>query len=74
MLPVDVISAYIICGAGCLIGAGMMALARPSDALTRGALRLCSLAFVVVGLALLQFIVGAASPGRWTLLAAWKAR
>ncbi len=56
MLQVDVISAYVICGAGSLVGAGVMMLARPDDLRTRNALQICSAAFLVVGAAMLQFL------------------
>ncbi len=70
MLPVDVVSAYIICGAGCLVGAGVMMLARPSDERSRSALRLCGAAFVVLGICLGQFVFGAPVPGDLTVLVA----
>ena len=56
MLQVDVISAYVICGAGSFVGAGVMMLARPADPRTRNALQVCSAAFLVVGAALFHFL------------------
>lgn len=56
MLQIDVISAYVICGAGSFIGAGVMMLARPADPRTRTALQTCSVAFLVIGAALFHFI------------------
>ncbi len=70
MVSIDIVSAYIICGAGSIVGAGVMMLARPSDAPTRRALRICSLAFVIMGLALVQFIAGTAAPSLASLLIA----
>ena len=57
MLQVDVISAYVICGAGSLVGAGVMMLARPADLRTRNALQTCSIAFLVIGAALSHFLL-----------------
>ena len=62
MLQVDVITAYVICGAGSLIGAAMMALAQPDDPRARAGLRTCSWAFVVLGSGLVQLMFGGPVP------------
>lgn len=57
MLQVEVISAYVICGASSFIGAGVMMLARPAELRIRNALQICSAAFLVVGAALFHFLL-----------------
>lgn len=65
MLHVDVLSGYLICGAGSLVGAAMLRIAETSDARSQGAIRLCGWGFVVLGLGLLPAGLGelAAHPG-----------
>jgi diguanylate cyclase (GGDEF)-like protein len=58
MLHVDVLSGYLICGAGSLVGAAMLRVADTSDARTRQALRLCGWGFVVLGVGLLPAGLG----------------
>ena len=61
MLRVDVLSGYLICGAGSLVGAAMLRIADTSDDRTRQALRLCGWGFVVLGAGLLPAGLGAAA-------------
>jgi diguanylate cyclase (GGDEF)-like protein len=61
MFHVDVLSGYLICGAGSLVGAGMLRIAEPHDARARAALRICGWGFVVLGLGLLPAGLGAAA-------------
>jgi diguanylate cyclase (GGDEF)-like protein len=58
MLHVDVLSGYLICGAGSLVGAAMLRIAETSDARTQEAVRLCSWGFVILGLGLLPAGMG----------------
>jgi diguanylate cyclase (GGDEF)-like protein len=60
MLRVDVLSGYLICGAGALVGAAMLRIADTSDDRTRQALRLCLWGFVVLGVGLLPAGLGQA--------------
>jgi len=53
MLRVDVLSGYLICGAGALVGAAMLRIADTTDDRSRRALRLCLSGFVVLGVCLL---------------------
>jgi len=52
-MHVDVLSGYLICGVGALLGAALLRIAEPSDERTRQALRLCGWGFVLLGLGLL---------------------
>ena len=49
LLPIDPVIAYALCGAGSLLGAAMMSLARAGDDATRLGLRLFTAATLVVG-------------------------
>ena len=60
MLHVDVLSGYLICGAGSLVGAAMLRIADTSDARTRQALRLCVWGFAVLGVGVLPAGLGQA--------------
>ncbi len=60
MLRVDVLSGYLICGAGSLVGAAMLRIADTSDARARQALRLSGWGFVVLGVGLLPAGLGPA--------------
>jgi diguanylate cyclase (GGDEF)-like protein len=60
MLHVDVLSGYLICGAGSLVGAAMLRIADTSDARARQALRLSEWGFVVLGVGLLPAGLGPA--------------
>lgn len=52
MIPVDVFSGYIVCGAGSLVGAAMMSLAPPDEPRLRDALRAIGQAFLLLGVSL----------------------
>ena len=52
MLQVDVLSAYVICGAGSLVGAAIITLVDSPEVAVQQALRLCRCAFVLLGLAM----------------------
>lgn len=58
MLQVDVLTSFVISGAGSLVAAAMMALVRPDERHLREGLHICSLAFVVVGIGLFQVALG----------------
>jgi diguanylate cyclase (GGDEF)-like protein len=58
MLQVDVLSGYLICGAGSLVGAGMLRIADTSEAHMHQAVRQCVWGFVVMGLGLLAAGLG----------------
>ena len=60
MLQVDVLSGYVICGVGALLGAAMLRMVEPNDARTQDALRWCGRGFVTLGLGLLPAASGAA--------------
>lgn len=71
MLQVDVLSAYVICGAGALVGAAIITLVDSPEALVQRALHACRWAFVMLGLAmgsvwLLGPHLGALSQGAMT--------
>jgi len=59
-MHVDVLSGYLICGIGALVGAALLHIADPSDERTRQALRLCRWGFVLLGVGLLPAGFGAA--------------
>ena len=67
MLHLDVFGGYVICGAGSVLGAGMMALARPDEPRIRSALNVCSLAFIVLGVGMFQFLFHTHPPA-WSIL------
>jgi diguanylate cyclase (GGDEF)-like protein len=52
-MHVDVLSGYLICGFGALVGAALLRIADTSDERTRRALRLCGWGFVLLGVGLL---------------------
>ncbi len=64
MLQVDVLSAFVICGAGSLVGAAMMRLVDSDDAAVRRALRLCSVGFLLLGAAMGSLYFVGPVPGR----------
>jgi diguanylate cyclase (GGDEF)-like protein len=70
MLQVDVISAYVICGAGSLVGAAMMSLARPDEPRLRRALLLFAWAFLVLGVGLFQLVASSGRPSPCAMLVA----
>ena len=59
-MHVDVLSGYLICGIGALVGAALLHIADPSDERTRQALRLCRWGLVLLGVGLLPAGFGAA--------------
>lgn len=73
MLHIDVISAYVICGAGSLVGAAMMSLARPDEPRLRQALRSFARAFLVLGAGLFQLVATGNSPPPFAMLVALEA-
>ncbi|HLL17471.1 MAG TPA: diguanylate cyclase [Rubrivivax sp.] len=56
MLTVDLFAGYAICGAGSLVGACVMMMAKPVGPHMTRALRMCIGAFVVIGTGLFQFV------------------
>jgi diguanylate cyclase (GGDEF)-like protein len=70
MLQIDVISAYVICGAGSLAGAAMMSLARPDEPRLRKALRAFVWGFVALGVGLFQLAAGDVEPAPLAMLVA----
>jgi diguanylate cyclase (GGDEF)-like protein len=84
MLRIDVFTAYAVCGAGCLAGASMMLLARPTEPTTRSALNTFIGAFLSLAVGLFQYVFVQYPPrlmvfwgGYWvvlgTALACWGA-
>ena len=65
MYGIDIVSGYVICGAGSLAGAAMLALARAESPRTALALRLFMAAFVCVGLGLVSFLLAYDLPMAW---------
>lgn len=63
MLHIDILSAYVICGAGGLVGAAMLRLVRSPRPEVASALRLCSAAFLTLGISLVGLLVQAPAPG-----------
>lgn len=61
MLQVDVLSGYVICGAGSLVGAAMLRIAETNDPRTQDALRLCGWGFVILGIGLMPAALGEAA-------------
>lgn len=70
MLSIDLLTTYVICGAASVAGALMTALARTGDAPLASALRRSSLGFAVLGLSLLQLVLGVDGPMAPTMLLA----
>lgn len=70
MLQIDVISAYVICGAGSLAGAAMMSLARPDEPRLRKALRAFVWGFVALGVGLFQLAAGSVEPAPFAMFIA----
>jgi len=68
MLTVDVFAGYAICGAGSLVGACVMMMAKPANAHMARALKMCIGAFVVIGTGLFQFVAFAQRPPTWSIL------
>ncbi len=52
MLTIDVLSAYMLCGAGALAGGGMLRLADSPQPQAASALHMCTVAFLVLGVGL----------------------
>jgi diguanylate cyclase (GGDEF)-like protein len=63
MLSIDILTAYVICGAGALVGAAMLGLVRSPDAATTSALRICAAAFLTLGISLVALLAEAPAPG-----------
>ena len=64
MLPIDAPTAYVICGTGSLLGAGILRLADSPRPETASGLRLCTAALLLLGVSLLALVALGASP--WT--------
>ena len=62
MLHLDILSAFVICGAASCVAASMMALVRPDEGHLRAGLRICSAAFLVLGVSLFQAVFGVDAP------------
>ncbi|WP_088284393.1 diguanylate cyclase [Ideonella sp. A 288] len=58
MLHVDVLSGYVVCGAGSLVGAAMLRMAEANEPRTQAALQRCGWGFVTLGLSLLVTLLG----------------
>lgn len=61
MLAIDVISAFVICGAGALAGAAMLRLADSPYPDAAAALRICHWALLVLGVSLLSLLLPGSS-------------
>ncbi len=68
MLHLDVMSAFVICGAASCVAAAMMALVRPDERHLREGLRICSAAFLVLGVSLFQAVFGVDGPNSTPML------
>ena len=62
-LQVDVLSAFVICGASSLVGAAILRLADASGAAVRRALDACTLGLLLVGLSLTGLLLLGSEPG-----------
>ena len=56
MLELDVMTAYVICGVGSLIGVAMLGLAETAQTQTAAALRLCKSALLILGVSLIALV------------------
>lgn len=65
MLNVDMLSAFVICGAGALIGAAWLYHAEAPNALAVAGLRTSAQAMLVLGLGLVQLLFAGSVPGPW---------
>jgi diguanylate cyclase (GGDEF)-like protein len=63
MLQIDILTAYVIGGAGALVAAAMTALARPDEKHMVEAVRICCAGFLVLGVGLFQLVFGVRGPG-----------
>jgi diguanylate cyclase (GGDEF)-like protein len=68
MLIVDVFAGYAICGAGSLVGACVMMMAKPANPHMARALKMCIGAFIVIGTGLFQFVAFKDGPPPWSIL------
>lgn len=59
MLQVDVLSGYVICGAGSFVGAAMLRIAETDEARAQMVLRMCGWGFVILGIGLMPAALGA---------------
>ena len=55
MLLIDVFTAYVICGAGALVGAGLLRLADSQEPQAAAAMRICRRGLTVLGISLMAF-------------------
>lgn len=62
MLDIDLLTTYVVCGAAACAAALMTALARADEACMAGALRRASAGFALLGVSLLQLVLGVAGP------------
>ena len=69
MLPIDTLTAYVICGAGSVLGAGILRLADSPRADTAAGLRLCTAALLLLGISLLALLGLGPTPWPPTLTA-----
>lgn len=58
MLDIDLLTTYVICGAASCAGAVLTAMARTGDAALSRAIRISGAGFAVLGLSLLQLVLG----------------
>lgn len=58
MLDIDILSAFVICGAASCVAAFMTVLARAEEPDVAAGLRICTAGFAVLGLSLLQLLLG----------------
>jgi diguanylate cyclase (GGDEF)-like protein len=63
MFPVDIFSAYIVCGFGALVAIPMLLMARPEDQIMRTVIRLCVAGALVLGIGLGQIAFAGPQPG-----------
>jgi diguanylate cyclase (GGDEF)-like protein len=63
MLQVDILTSYVISGAGALVAAAMTALARPDERHLVDAVRICCAGFLVLGAGLFQLVFDISGPG-----------
>ncbi len=71
MLSIDPLASYVVCGAGSLVAAAMMIMARPDEARVRQALHIATAAFLVLGAGLFPLLFTGSQPGAvstWLML------
>ncbi len=67
MLAIDVLSSYVICGAGSLVGAGMLRMADCPEPRVAAALRIFVWALTVLGISLVSLVVQGQVPSAFAL-------